>query len=1275
MNPDGPSRNGCRRPRILALLWGSCLPILDRIKDTLDEDVEYHSLESMAASGMTPRDFIGRMGLADVTVINLRNNDESDELERLIEPVREGFRIISFGSDPSKWALTTVDHRVAVGAYRYLTCCGDENLRRMFDYIAKALLGKEGEPLEPEELPWQGIVGIESGAIYDSLEEYEEAEDLDPDLPYVGVLASRTNLTMDGLRIERDTSRDLAARGVNPVLVFSTWSPNDEGSRSISDNIRRYFFRKGRCAVDAVVKFSSGFLGESGGDGPQYEGAAELLKEMNVSVCQPIITARMSEREWRESGGLTSDIAWQISYPEFEGVTDPLVIGSDVGTEPGTGKDRVSYVERRGRLADRVVNRVRLHRIPNSEKRVLILLNNFPCNGVEGNVGNASGLDSLESVADLLKRMRDAGYSVDPPEDGEDLIRRILDSKALSEFRWTTAEEMVRCGGVLHEMDADEYGEYFSSLPESIRRDVTAAWGEPPGEGMVLDGRILITGVSFGNAVVAVQPKRGCFGSRCDGHVCRILHDPLCPPTHQFLATYHYYEHIWKVDAVIHTGTHGSMEWTPGKGTGLTECCYPDICISDSPHLYIYNSDNPAEGVIAKRRALATLVDHMQDVMTGVELYGGYTELEDLLSQYPTSKDDPARAEALRSAIASKVSELHMEDCGVDGDTALEDAVRRCHEALSRMTDSQTNRGLHVLGRVPEGDDMTDTVYSVMRYGNGEDSLRDSIAGIEGLDLTRLLNDPGGLNADGTSFGQTAHRIDREARRFTECVLSGMSAEEALVTAVPGADPRYAGRMGTFADIITDIRDRAEGSDEIGAVLNGLDGGYVPAGPSGYMTRGRYDILPTGRNFFFMDPETIPTRTAWATGRLMAEKTVERYVSDNGEMPESIGMFWNMSEIVSTGGEVMSQMMCLIGTRPVWHPDGRLKGFDIIPLEELGRPRVDITVNVSGILRDNMMHLVDLLDEAVTAVAALDEPPDMNFVRRHTLASIADGMSEEDAVTRFFGAAPGAYTSGISLAVFASAWNDESDLANLYVQMKGHGYGGGRNGRSMYEQFAASLSRTDAAYDCTRSDESDLLSCSCHFSNIGGMITASRYLSGKDVRAYYGDTRDPHRLSVGDLSDEFRRVMRVRTLNPQWIEGMKQHGYKGAMDIVKRVTRLYGWQATTHEVDDWLFDEAVNTLVKNEDNRRFFAENNPYALEEMSRRLLEANSRGLWDTDSGTLEALQETYLELESVLEEGSGDGEYQGGCIDEYLPSDRPPEVETAVRNMTDRLRRSVS
>lgn len=449
---------------------------------------------------------------------------------------------------------------------------------------------------------------------------------------------------------------------------------------------------------------------------------------------------------------------------------------------------------------------------------------------------------------------------------------------------------------------------------------------------------------------------------------------------------------------------------------------------------------------------------------------------------------------------------------------------------------------------------------------------------------------------------------------------------------------------------ILDLNSRIEASKEVESLLNALEGGYVPAGPSGLITRGRDEVLPTGRNFYSLNPHMVPTRAAYEVGKRLAQRLIDKYLSEEGRYPENVGIYWMANDIMWADGEGMAQIMYLLGVKPRWLSTGKVVGFEVLPLSELRRPRIDVTIRVSGITRDNFPECIRLVDEAVTAVAALEEPEEMNFVRKHTLEALRQNIGDfRSATLRVFCSKPGTYGAGTQLAVYASAWKTEKDLAETFLYWNGYAYGRDIWGEAKHRQLANMLRSVDVTYNKVVSDEYDLFGCCSYFGTQGGMTAASRWLSGRSVKAYFGDTRDPERVEVRDLSEEIRRVVRAKILNPKWIEGMKRHGYKGAGDISKRIGRIYGWKATTREVDDWVLDEVARTFLLQDENREFFRQNNPWALEEITRRLMEAWQRGLWEPSEDVKAALKRLCLEVEGWLEESMGDaeGDFQGGSV----------------------------
>ncbi|MDY0224842.1 MAG: cobaltochelatase subunit CobN, partial [Candidatus Methanomethylophilaceae archaeon] len=589
--------------------------------------------------------------------------------------------------------------------------------------------------------------------------------------------------------------------------------------------------------------------------------------------------------------------------------------------------------------------------------------------------------------------------------------------------------------------------------------------------------------------------------------------------------------------------------------------------------------------------------------------------------------------------------------------------VRLCHEALSKVRNSQMNLGMHIFGELPEGDRRTEFINSIMRYDSGHGSIRDLIANIMDLDLNDLYASQGDINDKfNISNGALIEDIGNKTRDFIGCILNGKDADGAFSDIGLSPNRLQSDEMVKYIDTIEEIDSRVNRSLEIESFLNALDGHYTPPGPSGVITRGGADILPTGRNFYSLDPFSVPTRAAWRVGIMLANSLLKKYSEETDKIPENVAFFWMSGDIMSAGGEMMAQIMYLLGVRPIYDLAGHVKKFDIIPLSELNRPRIDVTVRTSGILRDMFINCIDLIDSAVNAVSELDEPLDMNYVKKHTLDSIKNGTASVDATARLFSAPPGSYVSGVNLAVYASSWKTEEDLAKIYIATNGYAYGNGRNGEAKHEQFAEDLATVSITYNKIHSDEHDLLGCCCYFSNQGGLTAASKYLSGKDVKSYFGDTREPKDVNVHTLADELRRTVRTKLLNPAWIEGMKEHGYKGASDIMKRVGRVYGWEASTQVVDDWVFDDIASKFVNDDEMREFFKENNPYALEEITRRLLEAEQRELWNADEQTLNALHNNYIEIESWLEDLAGEGEFQGGSVD-IITSD---EVENWNNNI---------
>ncbi|MFB3925830.1 MAG: cobaltochelatase subunit CobN [Syntrophales bacterium] len=1254
-----------KKVKILTIMWANWIPLLKEAADGLDIELISYSTKLLNMHPDVCRAAAYSMRGADLILLYRTSDPFWEEIESEVKIAGKRTPIVAVGSDPSLWALSNVNPEIVSVVYRYLLFNGRRNITNMLCCLLHHFFHGDIAYGEPEEVPWQGIYHPEMGKLFLSAQTYlEEYKRWLHTLPaaYVGLLYSRSNWATRNLEIEGRLTAELEMRNIGVIPVFH-YPLKDKtlGNLGGAEVIEKYLLKDDRSSlVNGIVKLTSFFLGSQRGanDADREPAEVGLLKRLNVPLFGPVISYYKNMGEWLDDPqGLGAQAAWSIAMPEFEGVIEPAVVGATRGIASPEEESYEPIGERIERLADRISKWIGLRKKPNSEKKIAFILHNNPCTSVEATVGAGAHLDTLESVADLLKRMEREGYRVRPPENGKALMDEIMARKAVSEFRWTTIEEIVQKKGALALIGPDQYGNWFETLPEKTRLRISEAWGNPPGEekdgvpaAMVYDGKIVVTGIDCGHAVVCVQPKRGCAGAKCDGQVCKILHDPDVPPPHQYVATYQWLSKEFGADALIHVGTHGNLEFLPGKSTGMSSACLPDIGIDTMPHLYIYNSDNPPEGTVAKRRSHAVLVDHMQTVMVKGELYGDLEQLERLLEEYDRYRAaEPGRAHTIAHLITDKVKGLQLLDCCDDTlHDRFDERVREIHDRLSLLKNTYVPKGMHIFGRLPEGDKLAAFIYGIARFDSAPGSLRGIVSQVAGREVS--LSD----EALEEKVEDVAARICRDFVLNATPLDQSLSGDFQIVA-------EDTTTLRAVEDDLTRILRAIAASDETASLLNGLNGGFIEPGPSGLVTRGRSDILPTGRNFYSLDPQRIPSPAAWETGKILAERTIEKYRDDEGRLPENIAFHWQCTDIMWADGEGMAQMLYLLGARPLWRGNGRTGGFKIIPLEELGRPRIDITVRVSGITRDNFPGAIALLDEAVQAVASLDEPPDRNFVRKHMLEKLkgkaeADRNAFRKATYRIFASMPGTYQAGTQLAVYSSAWKTEKDLADIFLYWNGYAYGKGTFGEPAHQDLKNALKSVDVTFNKTVTDEYDLTGCCSYFGTHGGMINAARVVSGHDIRNYYGDTREPGKVAVRTLTEEMRRIARAKILNPKWIEGMKEHGYKGAGEISKRVGRLYGWQATAGAVDDAVFNDVARTFMMDDENRSFFEQNNPWALEEMARRLVEAAERGIWNPSPDVREALKNLYVEIEGWIEERMGDikGDFQGGSIDIFTKED---------------------
>jgi cobaltochelatase CobN len=742
------------------------------------------------------------------------------------------------------------------------------------------------------------------------------------------------------------------------------------------------------------------------------------------------------------------------------------------------------------------------------------------------------------------------------------------------------------------------------------------------------DGDIVLAALRAGNIVLLVQPPRG-FGE----NPVAIYHDPDLPPSHHYLAAYRWLEESFGAHAVVHIGKHGNLEWLPGKNLGMSAACGPDAALGNLPLIYPFLVNDPGEGTQAKRRAHATIVDHLVPPMTRAETYGDLARLEQLMDEHAAvAALDPAKLPAIRAQIWTLIQAAKLDhDLGLESRPQTEefdDFLLHVDGWLCEVKDAQIRDGLHVLGEAPEGAARVGLVLAMLQArqiwsGGPMPGLREAL----------------GLAEDGTAPRATVDRAEELARALVEGMeLAGWrAAAAAQVTAeVLGRGDGCVEKLLRFAadDLIPRL---AATTGEIDAVLHALDGGHVPAGPSGSPLRGLINTLPTGRNFYAVDPKAVPSRLAFQTGQQLAASLLDRYREDTGEWPTSVGLSVWGTAAMRTSGDDIAEVLALLGVRPVWDDASRrVTGLEVIPLSELGRPRIDVVVRISGFFRDAFPHVVTLVDDAVRLVADAGEDPAENFVRAHALADAERLGDQRRATTRIFGSPPGAYGAGLLPLMESRSWRDDADLAEVYAAWGGHAYGRDLDGRPAREDMETAYRRIRLAVKNTDSREHDIADSDDYYQYHGGMIATVRALTGEAPRAYVGDSTRPENVRTRTLAEESARVFRSRVVNPRWIQAMRRHGYKGAFELAATVDYLFGWDATTGVVADWMYEKLTESYVLDPQTREFLEKSNPWALRGITERLLEAVDRGLWEApEEQTLEALREVFLEVEGQLEE----------------------------------------
>lgn len=1114
---------------------------------------------------------------------------------------------------------------------QYIAYSGLENYKQLWLWLQADFTSGLHQYKGPATLPWHGICNFSGPSPSAAAPK-----------AVIGILFSRENWIWQETVYLQELVKVIEAKEMQALPVFCLWSDNEtQNAPGVSKAVKQYFYKDGSCIVDAVINtFKVGLTQSSLNE-------KDFLKKLNVPVLQGYNLLREYGQWWDSFTGMDPvELSCNVVQPEFDGVLHGLPLSSKEVDVEGIAF-YAPIQERIEKFVAKVEKWAVLHAKNNSDKKIAIIFHNYP--PTNDSIGSAQGLDSPASVAALLQKMQADGYQTGSlPQDGRQLIEMVA-AGVTNDRRFLTETQLKKAVGSVAKKD---YCDWFERQDPLVQVEMEREWGPAPGNVFYYDDKLLIPGIESGNIYVGMQPPRG-FGEEPS----KIIHSPVCPPPHHYLAFYCWLRDTWQADAVIHVGTHGSLEWLPGKNAGLSCKCYPDLALGDLPDIYPYYVTIVGEGIQAKRRGLACLIGHLNPPSSHADTYEDLAELEKLLDEYAQFKvEHPASVGIVEEQIINKIAVMHLDEDLPRQELDADSYILKIHAYVEQLKHMQIRTGLHILGKAPEGEELLDFILVLTRVENGSiPSLPQTIAAAYGFDYYELEARSGEALENGQSGAALIDKIWTDCKAVIQHLHAAAFSKEGLnslleietVQALSLSEAQQE-NLKITATYICDViaPNLAMTRQEITNTLRALNGEYIEPGPGGAPTSGRADILPTGRNFFGVDPNNLPTPAAWELGKLLADQVITRYISEENSYPESIGIvLWSDSNMRSNG-QCIAEFLYLLGVKPVWQRGSqRVIDLEIIPLPELQRPRIDIMARISGLFRDSMAAAVELLEQAVEMVAGLDETTEENFVKKHIQSDVealrGEGLTAAEAVSqasyRIFGCPPGGYGAGVAHLIEEKNWETIADLADVYVRWGAHAYGKNNNGDFVPQLFRRRLSNIDITIKNMDNHEVHLLNSDDFNAYCGGMNVAVRSIRGKMPKCYIGDSADKAHTETKSLDEEFRRIFRGESMNPKYLEGMKKHGYKGASDLAALVAHAYGWDVTSSVMEDWMYEGFAGKLVLDEDMRQWMQEVNPWALQRITEKLLEAEQRQLWSPLPETKAALEKIYLNIEGELEEKS--------------------------------------
>ncbi len=1160
---------------------------------------------------------------ADVFIVQLMGGKESmPEFDAVMGSLDNSVKRFIYGTTETIIAIAdeynNVSPEVGNELFNYMAFGGQENILQMLKFISATYSYLKTEFQPPRELPMNGLYYETPGFKHDNS-------------PRVGVIFYRNYFINGDLSYVDELIQSIEALNAGVRAVYLSTAKSDKlDNQPVEEVLRNYFTDEtGNSEIDVLISLIMFSNGKSDG---------RFLQAVDVPVLQGLMITDNHNIWSKEAYGLApSSLTINVALPEMDGVIVALPIATkEVRKDPETGFDLVSYCaikERVDKMALLAIEYSKLRRANNSEKKIAIIMHNYPPKNET--VGCAFGLDTQQSIIEILKSLKNNGYRVDTVYENSKELMDAVFQHCTNDEKWHTESQLNKT----IRMPGSDYIAHYEALDNKVKEKMEAYWGKPAGECMTCGDMgnqeaVLIPGVINGNIFIGIQPQRNQAMDASSAY-----HSPDLPMGHHYFAYYQWIKHHFGANAVIHMGKHGSLEWLPGKAAALSNQCHPDCAIDTLPNFYPYIINNPGEGTQAKRRSNACLIGHLEPPMREAELYDSYGKLGALINEY---MDNVQYGREISEAFKSELDKA-FEETGLALDfgnvESIDEKILKAHHYLEEMKETLINNGLHILGRCPEGQDLADFAGALTRVASEEHpSLREAVAEALGYDLEKMMRE----RAEGT-----LEEKKLASKAFAEVKNAGESLIRCCIDGSPY--PQLVCKSRKLSDAVNYVREEIlpkliQTGDEITHLIEGLNGKFVPTGPSGAPTRGQTEILPTGRNFYTLNPNIIPTQSAWKTGVKLADMLIARYLEENeGRYPENIGIALFGSPTIRTKGEEVAQILSLIGAQPVWQKGGdNIKAFEPVPCSALNRPRIDVTLRITGFFRDAFPNIVEKLDDVICLIAKLNEPEEMNFIKKHVNEEIQEGLQSgktpeeafRSSTYRIFSAKPGAYGTGVNTLVNGKDWKDKNDIADMYAEFGGYAYGNKVFGEKETARFKKRLAGLNVAIKTIDTKETDVIANDDNYSYLGGMLAASDALGGKSTKGYIGDSSNPQFLNLRSVKEETRFVIRTKLLNPRWHNSLKKHGFKGAADLSSTVDYVFGWDATTEVIDDLTYQKIMESFVEDGEYSQWLRDANPWAAQNIIERLLEAIDRGLWQADDERRQKLIKHYLDNEADLE-----------------------------------------